>query len=88
MSYTLTHQTTVSIQLVIHDQSGVLTLSISFITHLLWLLWQAGHWLAVGWSEVAGLVRDTWTALDFTWTVLGIGFIALAYGLGIGGRGR
>ena len=49
MSYILTHQTTVSIQLVIHDQSGVLTLSISFVTQLLWLLWQAGHWLAVGW---------------------------------------
>lgn len=79
----LTHQTTLSVYLVVKDDTGGLAFSVMLITGFfasLRRLSQGVSRIKRGWTM---LNRDVKTALVFTSKVLQIGLFSMAYGLGV-----
>jgi hypothetical protein len=82
-SLTLNHQTRIAVQIIIEDDTGLLTFSTAVVTSLFTLFWQVSQTVSAIRSEWSAWVSDIKAALDFTGKVLSIGFNALAYGLGV-----
>ena len=83
MTSTLTTQTSITIQIIIQDDSGALALSVWFMVRLFSWLWRLSRAIALITEEVSTMARDITTALKFTWAVLCIIAASLAFGLGI-----
>jgi len=79
----LTHQTVLAVYLVVKDDTGGLTLSITFITSFFVFLWRLGQIATSVKRELAMLNNDVKAAIAFTSKVLQIGFFSLTYGLGV-----
>ncbi len=80
---TLNHQTRLAVQIIVEDETGVLTYAILVATRLLTLLWHISRYVSAVVNGLSALIGDLRTALDFTGKVLTIGFNALIYGFGL-----
>ena len=80
---TLNHQTRLAVQIIIEDDTGVLTFSILLATRLFALLYQASQVVLFIGYELSMLANDFKAALNFAGKVLAIGLNALAYGFGV-----
>ena len=80
---TLCQQTRLAVNIVIEDDTGLLALSIVFVTKLFSLFWNVSQWVSAVNYKSSAWVSDVKAALDFTGKVLTIGFNALTYGLGV-----
>jgi hypothetical protein len=80
---TLNHQTRIAVQIIIEDDTGLLLFSVSVVTRLFSLLWQASQAVASVWTVCSTWLSDLAAALAFTGKVLVISWNALAFGLGV-----
>ncbi|MFC1975674.1 hypothetical protein ACFLXQ_04700 [Chloroflexota bacterium] len=79
----LNHQTRLAVNIIIEDETGMLTFSILLVTELFSLLWHSIQYISGIRHELSMLIGDINTALAFTGKVLQIGLSSLAYGVGV-----
>jgi hypothetical protein len=77
------HQTTLTVNILVKDETRVLALSIVLVTKLFFLLWRAGRFVSSVSYELSMLVADAKAAISFTSKVLAICLSALLFGLGM-----
>jgi hypothetical protein len=80
---TLSQQTRLAVNVLIEDETGILSFSILLVTGMFSVLWQANRFFWSIRTELSLLMADAKAALDFTGKVLLIGLSSLAYGLGV-----
>lgn len=79
----LTHQTTLTVYLIVKDDTSGLAFSIRFITRFFAFISRLSQAVSRLKHEWTMLWRDVKTAAVFTGKVLQIGLFSMAYGLGV-----
>lgn len=79
----LAQQTTLTIYVLVKDDTGALAFSILVATKLFTFCYYIGHWALMTKAELSLLVIDLKAAMDFTTKVFAIVFNSLAYGVGV-----
>ncbi|MCB0165396.1 MAG: hypothetical protein KDI79_14300 [Anaerolineae bacterium] len=80
---TILQQTRLAVTILIEDDSGGLELTIQLMTKLFVWLWRLVRTMAKVQREFRLLISDIAEAAVFTYKVMTIWLVALAYGLGI-----
>ena len=81
---TLHQRTTLTVQIAIQDDTGVLAFVFSQTMQLFTLFWQTYSFVQSTQREINAVFTDLQSALSVTGKLLMIGFKSVAYGLGVG----
>ncbi|MEM7033859.1 MAG: hypothetical protein AAF629_30230 [Chloroflexota bacterium] len=81
--HSLTHQTTITVQVVVQDESNAFLFSLLLVTKLFWYVFRWCQIAVQIKNEIAAVIVDVIASVDFTCKGLAIGFKSLAYGLGL-----